>query len=311
MSSPSDQTIREAVRETYGGIARHALTIGDAGEPREATPSSCWGPSLDASRCGPRRGGSCCEPSIGVASDQVLDSAPDCECDAGRFYSATEIGDLPKSVTGFALGCGNPTAIAELQPGEVVLDLGAGGGIDCFLAAKQVGPEGRVIGLDMTPNMVKLARRNAKKVGATNVDFRFGEIEEIPLPDASVDAVISNCVINLSPDKDAVFREAYRVLRPGGRMSVSDIVIKGEIPASLREQLDLWASCVAGALEETEYLARIRGAGFGQIEVVSRDAVVSSECGSDDVSSAGNDAGDAPSWEVISIRVKALRSART
>jgi SAM-dependent methyltransferase len=173
-------------------------------------------------------------------------------------------------VTGASAGCGNPLAIAELRPGEVVLDLGAGGGIDCFLAAKRVGPEGRVIGLDMTPDMIKLARRNAKKLGATNVEFRFGEMEEMPLPDESVDVIISNCVINLSPDKDAVFGEAYRVLRPGGRMSVSDIVVSGALPRAIRDRLDAWAGCIAGALEESDYLSKIRAAGFDRVEVLSR-----------------------------------------
>jgi len=176
-------------------------------------------------------------------------------------------------VTDVSLGCGNPTAIAELQPGEVVLDLGSGGGIDCFLAAKKVGPEGKVIGLDMTPDMIKLARRNAKKVGATNVEFRYGEMEDIPLPDESVDAIISNCVINLSPDKDAVFSEAYRVLRPGGRMMVSDIVINGQLPQSIRDSLDAWAGCIAGALDEPVYLGKIRAAGFEKVKVLSRDYV--------------------------------------
>jgi SAM-dependent methyltransferase len=180
-------------------------------------------------------------------------------------------------VTGASAGCGNPTALAELQPGEVVLDLGSGGGIDCFLAAKKVGPAGRVIGLDMTPDMIMLAQRNAKKVGATNVEFRYGEIEDIPLPDESVDAVISNCVINLSPDKDAVFREVYRVLRPGGRMSVSDIVLYGEIPAAIRDSLAAWASCLAGALDESDYLGKIRAAGFADVAVLSRDYVTAGD----------------------------------
>jgi SAM-dependent methyltransferase len=190
---------------------------------------------------------------------------------AARLYSAEELGGLPDSVTGASAGCGNPIAIAELQPGEVVLDLGSGGGIDCFLAARKVGPEGRVIGLDMTPDMIRLARRNARKVGATNVEFDYGEMEDIPLPDESVDVIISNCVINLSPDKDAVFSEAYRVLRPGGRMSVSDIVIDGDLPQPIRRNLDAWASCLAGALDETIYLNKIRSAGFEEVEVLSRD----------------------------------------
>jgi SAM-dependent methyltransferase len=178
--------------------------------------------------------------------------------------------DLPESVTDASLGCGNPLAIADLQPGEVVLDLGSGGGIDCFLAARKVGPRGRVIGLDMTPDMIKLARRNAQKMGVTNVDFRFGEMEEMPLPDESVDVVISNCVINLSPDKDAVFCEAFRVLRPGGRLSISDMVVEGDLPESIRNRLDAWAGCIAGALDESIYLDKVRSAGFEGIEVLSR-----------------------------------------
>jgi len=170
-----------------------------------------------------------------------------------------------------SLGCGNPIAIAELQAGETVLDLGSGGGIDCFLAARQVGPEGRVIGLDMTPEMIMHARRNARRMGVTNVEFRYGEMEEMPLPDQSVDVVISNCVINLSPDKDAVFREAFRVLRPGGRLNVSDIVLNGELPPAIRDSLSAWASCVAGALDEAEYLAKIRAAGFENVQVLSRE----------------------------------------
>ena len=186
-------------------------------------------------------------------------------------YPAEDLDGLPDSVTGASLGCGNPLAIAALQPGEVVLDLGSGGGIDCFLAAQRVGPEGRVIGLDMTPDMIKLARRNAKKMGVTNVDFRYGEMEEIPLPDESVDVIISNCVLNLSPDKGAVFAEAFRVLRPGGRLSVSDMVIDGDLPAAIRGRLDAWAGCIAGALDEGVYLDGMRGVGFEKVEVLSRD----------------------------------------
>jgi SAM-dependent methyltransferase len=184
---------------------------------------------------------------------------------------------LPESVTGISLGCGNPTAIAALQPGETVLDLGSGGGIDCFLAARQVGPEGRVIGLDMTTDMIKLARRNAKKIGATNVDFRYGEMEEMPLPDESIDIVISNCVINLSTDKDAVFGEIGRVLRPGGRMSISDIVLNGELPRPIMDSLNAWAGCVSGALQEDDYLAKIQAAGLTEIEIESKSFVHFSE----------------------------------
>jgi len=190
---------------------------------------------------------------------------------AMRLYSARELTDLPESVTDVALGCGNPTAIAGLKPGEVVLDLGSGGGIDCFLAARQVGPQGRVIGLDMTPEMIKLARQNAKKIGASNVEFRYGEMEDMPLPDESVDVIISNCVINLSPDKGEVFSEAYRVLRPGGRLAVSDIVTYGPLPEVVRSNLEAWAGCVSGALDETVYLDKMRQAGFTEVEVTARN----------------------------------------
>jgi SAM-dependent methyltransferase len=163
------------------------------------------------------------------------------------------------------LGCGNPLALAELKEGEVVLDLGSGGGLDCFLAAEKVGVGGRVIGLDMTPEMIQLARENVKKMGATNVEFRLGEMERMPLEDKSVDVIISNCVINLSPDKDAVFREAYRVLKPGGRLSISDIVLLGELPQEVKASLEEWAGCIAGALQEKVYLDKIKAAGFVRI----------------------------------------------
>ena len=262
------ERIKSAVRQTYGGIARRFV---EAPGPEDTAKAGCCGSSPPVTRkdsqtscCGSARSearhgrqDSCCGPEVGTPP-------------ATTYYSTAELDGLPDSVTDASLGCGNPLAIAELQAGEVVLDLGSGGGIDCFLAARQVGPEGRVIGLDMTPEMIKLARRNAKKMGAPNVDFRYGEMEEIPLPDQSVDAVISNCVINLSPDKDAVFREVFRVLRAGGRMNVSDIVVDGELPQHIRDSLDAWASCVAGALDEAEYLSKIRAAGFKDVEVLSR-----------------------------------------
>jgi arsenite methyltransferase len=251
----TDERIKDAVRQTYGDIARRFVE-----EPAEGpSQRSCCGPSPASSREPAQK--SCCGPS--EASVDVSGAA--------KFYPTEELANLPDSVTEASLGCGNPLAIADLRPGEVVLDLGSGGGIDCFLAAKKVGPEGRVIGLDMTPDMIKLARRNAKEIGATNVDFRYGEMEDMPLPDESVDVIISNCVINLSPDKDAVFREAYRVLRPGGRLSVSDIVVDGELPQSIRERLDAWAGCIAGALDESVYLDKIGAAGFERVEVLSRD----------------------------------------
>jgi SAM-dependent methyltransferase len=184
-----------------------------------------------------------------------------------NLYGATETADLPDTAVAASLGCGNPTALAELRPGETVLDLGSGGGIDVLLSAKRVGPSGRAYGLDMTDEMLALARENQRKAGVSNVEFLKGEIEAIPLPDASVDVIISNCVINLSADKDRVFAEAFRVLRPGGRFAVSDVVVRGEVPAAIRRSVELWIGCIAGALEESDYRARLAKAGFGSVEI--------------------------------------------
>jgi SAM-dependent methyltransferase len=166
-----------------------------------------------------------------------------------------------------SLGCGDPVTLAGLQPGETVLDLGSGGGIDCFLAAKQVGPEGQVIGVDMTPDMLEKARANARHMGVENVEFRLGEIEHLPVADESVDVIISNCVINLSPDKPQVFREAYRALRPGGRLMVSDIVTRVELPPEIKQDLGSWAACVAGAWLDRDYVAAIEAAGFVEVTI--------------------------------------------
>src|SRR6058998_2148549 len=192
-----------------------------------------------------------------------------CGCDpvSSNLYDATETAVLPEGAVLASLGCGNPTALADLHEGEVVLDLGSGGGIDVLLSARRVGPLGKAYGLDMTDEMLELARENARKAGVRNVEFLKGEMEDMPLPDASVDVIISNCVVNLSPDKDAVLREAHRVLRPGGRFAVADIVTRGKMPAELKRSLELWAGCVAGALSENEYRAKLRAAGFGDIEV--------------------------------------------
>lgn len=219
--------IKEAVREHYGKIATQAKA--------EETTSCC--PSS-----------SCCIP------EEV--------CTAVALYSQEELYGLPPTVAEMAMGCGNPTAIAGLKPGEVVLDLGSGGGIDVFLAARQVGPMGKVIGLDMTKEMIELAQKSAQKVGAQNVEFRLGEMEDMPLEDESVDVIISNCVINLSPDKDRVFAEAYRVLRPGGRMVISDLVTEGGLPPAVKESVEAWVGCVAGAMDKREYLEKIEAAGF-------------------------------------------------
>ena len=183
-------------------------------------------------------------------------------------YDDAQREQLPENAVRASLGCGNPTALATLNPGEIVLDLGSGGGIDVLLSARRVGPTGKAYGLDMTDEMLALARRNAAEAGATNVEFLKGELEAIPLPASSVDVIISNCVINLSADKDQVLREAFRVLKPGGRFAVSDVVVRGEVPAAIRRSVELWIGCVAGAMEESEYQSKLEAAGFRDIEIV-------------------------------------------
>jgi len=182
-------------------------------------------------------------------------------------YDKDQVANLPAGALDASLGCGNPTALAQLSPGETVLDLGSGGGIDVLLSAKRVGPTGKAYGLDMTDEMLALARENQHKSGVENVEFLKGEIENIPLPDNSVDVIISNCVINLSGDKDRVFTEAFRVLKPGGRFAVSDVVVRGEVPGEIRRSIELWVGCVAGALEEDEYIGKLARAGFESIGV--------------------------------------------
>ncbi|HLY62742.1 MAG TPA: arsenite methyltransferase [Terriglobia bacterium] len=184
-----------------------------------------------------------------------------------NLYDAAQKSELPSEAVQASLGCGNPTALAQLKPGETVLDLGSGGGIDVLLSAKRVGPSGKAYGLDMTDEMLALARENQRKAGVQNVEFLKGEIENVPLPDNSVDVIISNCVINLSADKDRVMREAFRVLKPGGRFTVSDVVVRGEMPKEIQRKIELWAGCVAGALEETDYRAKLATAGFEAIDI--------------------------------------------
>jgi arsenite methyltransferase len=184
-----------------------------------------------------------------------------------NLYDAGQTGALPAEAVNASLGCGNPTALIELTAGQTVLDLGSGGGIDVLLSARRVGPTGKVYGLDMTDEMLALARENQQKAGATNVEFLKGEIERIPLPDNTVDVIISNCVINLSADKDQVLREAFRVLKPGGQFAVSDVVVRGAVPADIRRNVELWVGCVAGALDESEYRAKLTSAGFEQVDV--------------------------------------------
>jgi len=190
-----------------------------------------------------------------------------CDPITSNLYDANQASALPDTALKASLGCGNPTALATLHPGDTVLDLGSGGGIDVLLSARRVGPTGKAYGLDMTDQMLALAEENGRKAGATNVEFLKGQIEEIPLPAASVDVIISNCVLNLSADKDRVLGEAFRVLRPGGRLAVSDVVVRGEIPADVRRSMELWVGCVAGALSEDEYRSKLETAGFTGIEV--------------------------------------------
>ena len=217
-----------------------------------------YGQAALAARKGEKSG--CCEPS----------------CCGGGLYGDVEKAELPEKALLASLGCGNPTALAELRKGETVLDLGSGGGIDVLLSARRVGPTGKAFGLDMTDEMLALARENQKKAGATNVEFLKGEIEKIPLPDDSVDVILSNCVINLAADKDKVLREAFRVLKPGGRFAVSDIVARGPVPADVRKSAEAWIGCLAGALEESEYRSKLAKAGFEKIglEVTRMDAAV-------------------------------------
>ncbi len=204
-----------------------------------------------------RAGSSCC--GGGVPNE--------CSPITSNLYADHETGDLPEAAVLASLGCGNPTALAELKPGETVLDLGSGGGIDVLLSARRVGPTGKAYGLDMTDEMLALARENQSKAGADNVEFLKGEIEAIPLPDNSVDVIISNCVINLSGDKDRVLREAFRVLKPGGRFAVSDVVTRGAVPEQLRRHVLLWVGCIAGALEENDYRAKLTAAGFEAVGI--------------------------------------------
>jgi SAM-dependent methyltransferase len=234
-----DPDLKELVRQTYAAQARRA-----ASESEEAG-------NLAGSSHSP-----CCCGAAGCGDPVTKDLYPD-----------DQTAVLPQGAVRASLGCGNPTALADLRPGDVVLDLGSGGGADVLLSARRVGPTGKAYGLDMTDEMLDLARANARKAGLDNVEFVKGEIERIPLPDASVDVIISNCVINLSADKRQVVREAYRVLRPGGRFAVSDVVVQGPLPAAVRRNLELWAGCVAGALEVAEFEKLLAAAGFEEISI--------------------------------------------
>jgi len=202
---------------------------------------------------------SCCGTASSVANC--------CDPITSNLYDDAQAGEVPEDALKASLGCGNPTALAELKSGEIVLDLGSGGGFDVILSARRVGPTGKAYGLDMTDEMLALAQENKRKSGLTNVEFLRGEIENIPLPGDSVDVIISNCVINLSGEKDRVLKEAFRVLKPGGRFAVSDVVVRGDVPEAIRRSMELWVGCIAGALTETDYRAKLAAAGFGGIEI--------------------------------------------
>jgi arsenite methyltransferase len=202
------------------------------------------------------------------ASSGCCGSKDPVDLTASKLYPISELEVLPEDVTGLSMGCGDPITLASLQPGQTVLDLGSGGGIDCFMAAKKVGEAGHVIGVDMTAEMLEKARANQAKMGFTNVEFRLGEIEHLPVADSTVDVIISNCVVNLSPDKPQVFREAFRVLKPGGKLALSDIVSDGPLPQAVKDSLSAWAGCVAGALDVKDYIADLEAAGFTNIELV-------------------------------------------
>jgi len=266
-----DDEIRKAVRETYAKIATKNKTTESIAVVETV---SCCGPTkatTDASNCcAPAEAAStqsCCTPQ--KSEDATECGVSTAETTASAIgYSGEELSSIPEGAN-MGLGCGNPTALASLKEGEVVLDLGSGGGIDCFLAANAVGEEGSVIGVDMTPEMIEKARENALKGDYKNVEFRLGEIEHLPVADNTVDAIISNCVINLSPDKSSVFKESYRVLKPGGRVMVSDIVLLRELPEDIKSSVEAYAGCVAGASKKEDYLKTIKDVGFEQIEVVS------------------------------------------
>ena len=228
----STQTVREVVKEKYGQAALRVMS---------------------------GAGNSCCGGAAALEAS--------CDPITSNLYDGVQGGEVPDAALKASLGCGNPTALAELKPGETVLDLGSGGGIDVLLSARRVGPTGKAYGLDMTDEMLALAEKNKQESGLNNVEFLKGVIEDIPLPDGSVDVIISNCVINLSADKDQVLREAFRVLKPGGRLAISDVVVRGHVPEEIKKSMELWVGCVAGALGDYQYIAKLAKAGFADIDI--------------------------------------------
>src|SRR5260221_3413013 len=269
-----NENLQEVVKQIYGNAAKQVAAGGVAS-------------------CGGSGALSCCDP---ITKD---------------LYDPSQTSALPKEAIAASLGCGNPTALAKLQPRQTVLDLGSGGGIDVLLSAKRVGPSGKAYGLDMTDEMFSLARENQKKAGVENVEFLKGAIENIPLPDNSVDVIISNCVINLSGDKDRVLREAFRVLKPGGRLAISDVVVRGEVPGEIRRSMELWVGCIAGALEEKEYQEKLARVGFESIEVEAT-RVYKAEEARDFLAAAGLDpdtVGPQIDGKFISAFVRAVKPA--
>ena len=270
--------VQDTVQEYYGNIAAKF-------NPNESEGCCCS--SSQASCCGP-------EEPIKLAIGKKL-------------YEESQMADLPAEVTNISLGCGDPLALANLTEGQTVLDLGSGGGLDCFLAAKKVGPSGHVIGVDMTPAMIARARENQEKIGVENVEFRLGKIEEIPVPDETVDVILSNCVINLSPDKASVFKEAFRVLRPGGKLAISDIVTDGELPDEIKNDPTAWAACISGAMDYQELAGIIQDAGFIDIKIGATDFSGESQVRQPDPSFA---AAPPKKWNLVNPDVK-LQPANT
>ena len=277
MSVDVDQSqIRETVRAKYAESARRVTGTASG---------ACCGDVPATACCGATAAAPCCDPS--GATDPVT----------SNLYAADEIAVVPDAAIQASLGCGNPTALARLNPGETVLDLGSGGGIDVLLSAKRVGPTGFAYGLDMTDEMLALAERNKAEAGVDNVAFLKGEIEDIPLPENTVDVVISNCVINLSSDKGRVLREAFRVLKPGGRFAVSDVVSQGQLPADLRADMEAWVGCVAGALEEQEYRGLLAEAGFADVELEVTRVYDPRELAESIGTNGGCCGGASPTWD--------------
>ena len=269
MEKTQDKRIKESVRRYYAELAR-------------ADSSSCCGPD------------SCCAPTQSMA--EMIG------------YSQQELSSLPEDVAGSSFGCGNPLALSEIRSGEVVLDLGSGAGLDVILAAQRVGETGKVIGLDMTPEMIERSTKSAERAGLDHiVEFRLGDMEAMPIDDESVDLIISNCVVNLSPEKEKVFREAYRVLKPGGRMLISDIVTSHPLPEETKHDLSSWAGCVSGALEESEYLAAISKVGFENVAVMNKVDATAAELGT---TCCGNPGDASMPLRIYSVDVRAVKGVR-